>query len=48
MRQPRLCWFHHKHVHLGNLTITGDPNAQITFTLKDGRIYSSWPATGPP
>jgi hypothetical protein len=43
-----LYWFHHKQVHLGNITISGDPNAEITFTLGDGRIYSSWPATGPP
>ncbi len=27
-----LCWFHHHLIHLGNWTLTGDVNAELTLT----------------
>lgn len=43
-----LCWFHYKQIHLNAIAMSGDPNAEITLTLNNGRTHTSWPATGPP
>ena len=39
-----LCPFHHRLVHEGGWTITGNPAGRITFTSPTGRAL----ATGPP
>ena len=38
-----LCWKHHRDVHEGGWTITGNPNGHVTFTSPHGRTLDSNP-----
>lgn len=41
-----ICPFHHRLVHEGGWTLTGDPDATLTFTRPDGTV--SYTSTPPP
>jgi hypothetical protein len=38
-----LCWTHHRAVHEGGWTITGNPNGEVTFTSPHGRTLHTTP-----
>ena len=44
MRQPRLCWYHHRLVHEGGWEIAGNPEVgDLVFTSPLGRRLRSRP-----
>lgn len=38
-----LCVYHHTFVHEGGWTVEGEPEGELRFVNRDGRILSSWP-----
>lgn len=43
-----LCVYHHTFVHEGGWTVHGDPDGELQFVNRDGRVMSSWPQPIPP
>ena len=40
-RMYNACYYSHQREHDGDYTVTGDPEATLTYTYKDGRITTS-------